>query len=270
MNTPRVVWPLLFSLLAHVSPGQSQGAQTNAETAGIPIALKKPGDLKFKAPLFTFARIRYTRDPSGPGEWYVDYPDADLHFSARLTEVTGLKSDPKGKVLKLTDEDLSNYPFIYLVEGGSLALSDTEVQALRSYLLGGGFLMVDDFWSESQWKHLAAQMKRVFPEREPVELDLKHPIFHSWYDLKEKPQVPNVGRGVNSQFDGITWECVDCKGANYRALLDDTGRVMAIFCHNTDLGDGWEREGNEYYFQEFSLKKAYPMGINIVVYALTH
>ena len=270
MKRSGAVWLLLFFLLANVCAGQDQTAQTNTAAGAIPIALKKPGDLKFKSPLFTFVRIKYTRDPSGPGDWFVDYPDADLHFSARLTEVTGLKSDAQGKVLNLTDKDLSNYPFIYLVEGGSLSLSDAEAQALRRYLLGGGFLMVDDFWSESQWKHLAAEMKRVFPERDPVDLDLRHPIFHSWYDLKEKPQVPNVGRGINSQFDGITWECVDCKGANYRALLDDTGRMMAIFCHNTDLADGWEREGNAYYFQEFSVKKAYPMGINIVVYALTH
>jgi len=113
-------------------------------------------------------------------------------------------------------------------------------------------------------------MKRVFDGREPVELPIEHPVFHCFYDIKEKPQVPNVAVGKMSEFNGVTWEREDGKVPHYRGYLDDKGRLMAIFCHNTDLADGWEREGgNAYYFREFSLKKAYPMGINIVVYALT-
>ena len=82
--------------------------------------------------------------------------------------------------------------------------------------------------------------------------------------------MPNFRLGMESQFTGITWERQDAKVPHYRGLFDDNGRLMAIFCHNTDLGDGWEREDvDEYYFREFSLKKAYPMGINIVIFALT-
>jgi hypothetical protein len=130
--------------------------------------------------------------------------------------------------------------------------------------------MFDDFWGENEWKSLAAEMKRVFPEREATELSIDHPIFQAYYDIREKPQVPNVKLGIQSQFTGVTWEREDGKQAHYRGLFDDKGRLMVIFCHNTDLADGWEREGEDaFYFREFSLKKAYPMGINIVVYALT-
>ena len=130
--------------------------------------------------------------------------------------------------------------------------------------------MVDDFWGERDWKALQAEMKRVFPDREPVELSIDHPVFHCYYDIREKPQVPKLAQALRSQSPGMKWHREDTKEAHYRGLVDDRGRLMAIFCHNTDLGDGWEREGeSEYYFREFSLKRAYPMGINIVVYALT-
>jgi Domain of unknown function (DUF4159) len=95
-------------------------------------------------------------------------------------------------------------------------------------------------------------------------------VFRCFYEIREKPQVPNVALGIRSQFTGVTWEREDAKEAHYRGLFDDSGRLMTIFCHNTDLGDGWERAGeSEYYHREFSLKKAYPMGINIAVYALS-
>jgi hypothetical protein len=131
--------------------------------------------------------------------------------------------------------------------------------------------MVDDFWDYDAWARLYTQMKRVFPDIEPVELDLSHPIFHCVFDLKEKPQVPNMQLGTASRTTGVTWETRDPQPAHYWGWFDSKGRMIAIACHNTDLGDGWEREGyNEYYFSEFSVKKAYPMGINIVFYAMTH
>ena len=152
-----------------------------------------------------------------------------------------------------------------------MELSEGEVVALRRYLLNGGFLMVDDFWGDYEWENFYTQMKRVFPDREPVELPLDHEIFHCVYRLKEKPQVPSIH---SWQRGGVDWEYGhggDTREVHYKALFDDEGRMMAIICHNTDLGDGWEREGeNEDYFHQFSEKWAYPMGINIVFYAMTH
>lgn len=238
-------------------------------------------DPAFAEDVFTFARIRYSSGYGGGGRWYgrsrgrggwaTDYPDSDLNFSYRLQQLTSMEVDPDGVVLELTDPDLVNYPFIYIVEPGGLVFTEPEVVALREYLLNGGFLMVDDFWGQAEWYNFYREIKRVFPDREPVELGLAHPIFRAVFDLKEKPQIPSIGHALQGRSQGITWERPDAREVHYKALYDDKGRMMAIICHNTDLGDGWEREGeNEWYFREFSEKKAYPLGINIVFYAMTH
>ena len=224
--------------------------------------------------VFTFVRVRYDSRRGGwrpGGQWDVDYPDSDLNFSYRLQQLTSLQVDPDGKIVDLTDPELFNYPFIYMIEPGRLVFHEAEVEALREYLLNGGFMMVDDFWGDSEWRNFAEQMKRVFPDREPVELSIEHPIFHFIFDLNEKPQVPAIGHAMAGRSRGITWERPGTETPHYRAFFDDEGRIMVIACHNTDLGDGWEREGeNQWYFREFSEKLAYPMGINIVMYAMTH
>lgn len=245
-------------------------------------------DKEFSQDAFTFVRIRYSSGYGGRrggrgydrgfygrggGGWATDYPDSDLNFSYRLHQLTSMKVNPDGLVLELTDPELVNYPFIYLLEPGRLVFDDAEVEALRSYLLNGGFLMVDDFWGEAQWENFYYEIKRVFPDREPVELPLSHPIFHAVFDLKEKPQIPSINAALYGRSQGITWEDhgPGSETPHYRAIYDDKGRMMVIICHNTDLGDGWEREGeDEWYFHEFSEKKAYPLGINIVFYAMTH
>jgi hypothetical protein len=272
MNRPIAVSiAILVSLLS--SSGAAQDAKAKI-SSDIPLAHKNPKELKLKHDSFTFVRIKYSGLRAGRRwrsvMWATDHPDSDIAFSARLQKETGLKTDPKGLVLELTDPKLKEYPFTYLVEGGSLQLSPAEAKALRTYLQGGGFLMVDDFWGEAEWMSLQAEIKKAFPERELVDLPLKHPVFHSFYEIREKPQVPSIALALNLRNEGITWERADAKEPHYRGLVDDKGRLMAIFCHNTDLGDGWEREGaDEYYTQEFSLKRAFPMGINIVVFALS-
>lgn len=233
----------------------------------------------FKKDTFAFARIRYSNNGgpryarnSGAGLWFIDFPDADLNLSWRLSQMTSLKVDPNGVVIDITDPALFDYPFTYIVEPGGLTFLDNEVPILRRYLLSGGFLMFDDFWGEAEWRNLETELKRVLPEYDIVDLSLDHPIFHIVFDIKETLQIPNVDLGTRSQWNGgVTWERNDAKEVHYRAIFDDKGRMMVMICHNTDLGDGWEREGeNEYYFREFSEKRAYPLGINIVFYAMTH
>jgi hypothetical protein len=249
-----------------VSLGQV-GERPPANRNGVPDWRNEP---EFAEDVFTFVRVQYN-SYSGWRRWATDYPDSDLNFSYRLQQLTSLKVDPQGRVLELTDPKLFDYPFLYLIEPGGLEFTEAEVQALRRYLANGGFLMVDDFWGESEWDNFAREMRRVFPDRAPVDLPLEHPIFHCVYDLKEKPQVPSIGVAQWGRSQGITWERDDAKEPHYRAILDDAGRIMVLVCHNTDLGDGWEREGEDaWYFREFSEKKAYPMGINIVFYAMTH
>jgi hypothetical protein len=234
-------------------------------------------DKEFANDVFTFLRIEYSntgrRGWYGSGDWTTDAPDAELNLSYRLQQLTSMKvhPEPHRHSLRITDENLVHYPFIYIVEPGELLFSDEEVDTLRRYLLNGGFLMVDDFWGEYEWSNFYEQIKRVFPDREPEELPLDHRIFHCVFDLKEKPQIPNIGVGVRSQWTGVTWERRDARTPHYRGIFDDKGRLMVIICHNTDLGDGWEREGEDaYYFREFSEKKAYPLGINILFYGMTH
>lgn len=233
-------------------------------------------DPHFRSDLFTFIRIEW-KSWRYSDTWLTDYPDSDLNFSFRLQQMTSLKTEPFPhlKQMKLTDERLHDYPFIYMLEVGSLVFEEDEVAALRKYLLNGGFLMVDDFWGDVAFQYFKEQMDRVFPDRQPVELDITHPIFHCVFDLKEKPQVPGIDAARRNRGTGITWEGRTADGGpqepHYWAYFDDKGRMMAIICHNTDLGDGWEREGEEeWYFHEFSEKKAYPMGINIVWWAMTH
>lgn len=228
-------------------------------------------DPRFKDDVFTFVRLRYSSNRGRGGKWAVDYPDADLNFSFRLQQLTSLKVDPNGKVLEITDPELFDYPWTYMIEPGDLRFSEAEVDSLRRYLFNGGFLMVDDFWGEYEWRNFYREIKRVFPDREPMELPYEHPIFHCVYDLPNKPQIPSLGMAQAGRAQGITWERPDATEAHYKGIFDDEGRMMVIICHNTDLGDGWEREGQDpWYFKEFSEKLAYPLGINIVFYAMTH
>jgi hypothetical protein len=237
-------------------------------------------DPEFAKDVFTFVRARYEVGVEKygrghtPSRWAIDTPGSDLDFSWRLQQVTAIKVNPDGKYISLTDKDLTGCPFIYIVEPGRLGFTDEEVPILRRYLLNGGFLMCDDFWGDREWKNFTNELHRVFHDRPIVDLPITHPIFHCVFDVKEKPQVPGVDWGTESQFTGITHETNHGPGAeepHYRAILDDKQRIMVILCHNTDLGDGWEREGdNPYYFNRFAEKFAYPMGINIIFYAMTH
>ena len=227
----------------------------------------------FQADVFTFARIKYTSlDLSRFNRWTNDYPDSDWNFSYRLQELTTMKVDPNGRVLELTDPELFNYPFLFMNGVGTLQFSPDEADALRRHLLNGGFLMVDDFWGEAEWESMKAQMQLVFPNQEPIDLPLSHELFHVVYDLKEKPQVPDIRtwRG-GSRFETNHALPHGDKLPHFQAYYDDNERIVALLCHNNDLGDGWEREGaNTDYFQTFSVPFSYPMGINIITYAMTH
>ncbi len=237
-------------------------------STGTPMWTNAPG---FEKDVFTFARIRYLNNGGGRGGWTTDLPDSDLNLSWRLQQMTAMKVDPEGRVLRLTDPDLAEFPFIYIVEPGGLWLSEPEIAALRRYLLNGGFLWLDDFWGEREWANAEGVLRRVFPERAFVELDLDHPLYRTVFHIREKGQVPNVMLGHESQWHGVTWERPDAREVHHRVIYDDRGRIMVLATHNTDNGDGWEREGESaYYFEHFSEKTAYPLGINVLVYIMTH
>lgn len=230
---------------------------------------------KFGKDVFTFVRIKYDSSGYRRGNgWSTDFRDSELNFSLRLQQLTTIKVNPEPIVLELTDPKLFDYPFIYIIEPGGLMFHPEEVTALRKYLLNGGFLMVDDFWGDEEYDNFYQEIKRVFPEREPVDVPLEHEIFQCVYPLSEKPQLPSIHAAWQGRSSGVIWEPrsgSDTSKAIYKAIRDDADRIMVFICHNTDLGDGWEREGEDpWYFEEFSVKKAYPLGINIVTYAMTH
>lgn len=270
----RIIYGLLLSLacvmLSDVHAQRGRFRDFDPQSVGRNGVPEWEMDPHFAHDVFTFVRVRYG-SYSRWSRWATDYPDADLNFSFRLQQLTSLKVDPNGRILELTDPELFRYPFIYIIEPGDLSFTEEEVVALRRYLLNGGFLMVDDFWGDDEYDNFYREIKRVFPDREPLELPLDHPVFHCVYDLSERPQIPSIGAAQAGRSQGITWERHDAAEVHYKGIFDDKGRMMTIICHNTDLGDGWEREGEDpWYFKEFSEKKAYPLGINIIFYAMTH
>jgi len=251
-------------------------------------------DPAFERDVFTFVRVIYSRASQGPDiswtasgwGWVTDFPDSDLNLSFRLQQVTSIKTDPNGRVLRLTDPALFDYPWIYMVEPGRLRLREEEIEPLRKYLSNGGVLWADDFWGQKQWDNFARNIKRVLPSKEFEDLEMTNKIFHCVFDIKvpmNKLQTPNVWQGrqsldPGSGIYGVTWEYrhedyvpEGTKDMHVRAIYDDKGRIMVIATHNCDNGDGWEREGeDDGFFHEFSEKRAYPLAVNIIFYLMTH
>jgi len=264
--------------------------ETMSHSTGTPNWTNEPA---FAKDVFTLTRIIFKIDPNRPGlglgrnfgrrlGWWVDYPDADLNFSYRLQQLTSAKTDPDARVLKLTDPALRTQPMIYMEHPGYMVLRDEEVLALRKYLLNGGVLFVNDFWSQPEWDGFAAQVQRVLPGRQWTELGTDHPAFHFVFPMRgpmNSFQVPTI-QFWNPNHDprdpGSRLQFRDrgegSETMHVRAWHDDKGRIMVIATHNCDNGDGWEREtvGDGAFFLNFSEKRAFPLGINIIVYAMTH
>ncbi|MFN0084155.1 MAG: DUF4159 domain-containing protein [Blastocatellia bacterium] len=215
---------------------------------------------------FTFARLRYGGFGRGGG-WATDYPKADEQFLIGLRNWVrsslGISTDPV--TVSFEDKELFRNPFIYAVEPGRMELSDDDAAQLREYLLRGGFLMLDDFWGEYEWQNVREQMAKVFPDRPIRELSLDHSIFHCYFDIDEVIQVPNVG---NALYGGRT----DEKGGivpHFDAITDDNDRIMVFIARNSDNGDAWEWIDEPRYPLKYGLA-AYKLGMNLIVYSMTH
>ena len=264
--------------------------ETAPNSTDTPLWRNRPG---FEKDVFTFARVIFKSvDDSGYRgnygwgrgphlNWWVDFPDADLNFSFRLQQMTSIRADPDGRVLKLTDPELGNYPFLYLTHPGYIKLSDAEVTALSGYLRNGGVVLVNDFWSALDWENFEVQMRRVLPGRAWSELDVNHPIFNCVYKIEgpmQRLQVPTLqfwDRNFDPKDPNSRLQRVDrgegSEAMHVRAWHDDRQRISILAIHNSDVADGWEREGEyEDYFKTFSEKIAYPLGVNIVFHLMTH
>ena len=216
------------------------------------------------------------REPSGSG-WSTDYPGADNNFSVRLAELTHvpvkLRRDrqPNHVVVPLDGPLLYRCPLLFMEDTGTAEFSELEVRALREYFTKGGFLWVDDFWGGRAWSYWVDQISRVLPPGEfPIfDIPMTHPIMSTLYVVKGIPQVPNIGfwrssGGQTSEFGR------DSSDVHFRGIQDARGRLMVLMSHNTDIADTWEREGaNHDYFDLFS-PRGYAIGVNVVIYAMTH
>ncbi len=247
--------------------GTSRGYSGGAEGFSVP-----------SARAFTFCRIAYRQVRSealGQG-WRTDYPDADRNLMLRLSQLTRtpIRTNSSGRpehlVMEFTDEDLYQCPFIFMSDVGTMAMNPEEAERLRQYLLRGGFLWVDDFWGDYAWDMWVREIGKALPPSEyPIEdITPDHKIFNALYQVYEVPQVPSIQfwrRNAGTSERGAASAIPHLRG-----IMDSRGRVMVLMSHNTDIADGWEREGeDERFFFEFS-PRAYALGINIVLYALTH
>ena len=228
---------------------------------------------------FNFCRLYFTsvrRYASGQG-WWTDYPDADTNFSIRLSELTkthvSRRSDgePNHLVVRATDDALFQCPFVLMEDAGAAAFSDAEIHKLREYLLKGGFLWVDDFWGPDAWDDWMVELARILPgpEYEVRDITPAHPVFRTMFDIKRLPQIPSIqfwrrSGGETSEYGRDSLE------PHIRGISDARERLMVLITHNTDIADAWEREGEDpEFFYRFS-PDGYAVGINVLMYAMTH
>ena len=213
---------------------------------------------------FNFVRIRYngfigswTDRSWGPPPWAHDYPRAERNFLKILDELTTVETEPDAfLILDLDAPEIMEYPVLYVSEPGYWNCTDAETDNLREYLLRGGFVIFDDFRdAPGEWSNFSTCMKRVFPDRNLMELTLDHPVFHCFYDIPTLDMVP-------------PYEIVPAKPIFY-GLSDESGRLQVVANFNNDIGDYWEWSDDRLTPIQLS-NEAYKLGINYIIYALTH
>ena len=239
--------------------------------------IRRPKADTFKGD-FTFCRIAFRSGYGGyGGGWGVDYPRADQNLSIRLSELSQAAVDldesgtPNFVVIQATEPELFKCPFVAITNHGRATFTPDEVTALREYLLKGGFLWADDAWGSRAWEHWLAELRKILPAADfpLVDLPLNHSLFHTLFDVHRVPQIPNIGffRGTGGH---TSEQGSDSAVPHAYALVDSSGRIAVLTTHNTDFGDAYEREADDpEFFYRFSVE-GYAMGINVLLYAMTH
>jgi len=234
---------------------------------------------------FNFCRLMFSSDHREKQGWRTDYPGADINFSIRVSELTKINvtmrddltegPEPDAVVVRATDDALFKCPFLLMEDAGTVRFSPTEVARLQDYLLKGGFLLASDYhgsWAQEQFED---EIARVLPPgRYPI-IELTpplvgdHPIWHTMFNVTQLPQMASINTWRRT---GDVIERWNENGAppDARGIADEHGNLLVLMVHNTDLPDPWEREGEDKdYFYRFS-PDAYAVGINILLYAMTH
>jgi len=228
---------------------------------------------------FNFCRGMYysdRREAGGQG-WWTDYAAADINFSIRLSELTKTRvsktadGHPNHLVVRLTDDELFQCPFVEMEDVGTARFSDEEVKRLREYLLKGGFIWVDDFWGEEAWWQWVEEIQRVLPKKDypirPVTPD--HPIFRTLFQVTKVPQIPSIAHWRRSGGETSERGAESAVPMMY-AISDAHDRIMVLMTHNTDISDAWEREGEDPRFFYLFSPDGYAVGINVLMYSMTH
>jgi hypothetical protein len=225
---------------------------------------------------FTICKLQYTsvtREAMGIG-WGTDYPYAGINLMTRLSELTRTQvsrdenGDPNYWVVRLTDPALFHCPMLMGSDVGTMGLSDEEAKHLGEYLEKGGFLWVDDFWGTPGWEQWAEQIHKALPGRQIFDIPVEHPIRHVMFPVNEIEQVTNIGNWLRTH--NTSERGADSPHADFRGIADDKGRIMVVMTHNTDFGDTWEREAESHEFFEAFSPKGYALGVDVILYALTH
>ena len=202
----------------------------------------------------------------GGSNWTMDYPRSDRHLSQAIRRLTRIHARSAEEPIDLDDHDVYDWPWLYGVEVGHWDLTDAQAQTMREFLLRGGFFMCDDFHGAIEWDVFSTSMRKVFPDRPIVEIPNTDNIFHTIYDLTDRYQVP----GALYLETGNTYEKGETgKTPHWRAIYDDAGRVMVAICFNQDNGDAWEWADHPRYPERYT-SQAYRMGIDYIIYAMTH
>jgi hypothetical protein len=209
---------------------------------------------------FRFVRLRWDSGSSFGrrgmnSAWNHDYPRAEENLASILKELTLIEVNPQGRILALDDPEIFNYPIVYMWEPGFWVMTDEQGARFREYLRKGGFAIFDDF-EHDQWNNFEAQMQRVLPEARWVKIDATHRIFDVFFRMK-KIDFPHPMYGITP---------------TYYALFEDNDpakRVMVIANHNHDVAEYWEFSGEGILPIDLS-NEAYKLGVNYMMYGLTH
>jgi hypothetical protein len=283
--TSRARWRRVGRLLAAMLAASACYAYAqNGRFGGFGVLRGEQGDpaelppLEFPDRHVAGCHLLYTsvrRESNGNG-WRTDYPWGQRNLLTRLSEMTKTRIStqdgvPHVYLVRLTDPALFQCSFVMASDVGTIGLSDEEAAALGLYLRKGGFMWVDDFWGPAAWDHWTRELAKAMPPDEFTieEVPLTDPIFRSQIEVKRVPQVSGIG--FWRATGGMTSERgAETAIASLRAMRDRHGRIIAVMTHNTDVTNSWERETEDpRYFYQFSVE-GYALGINVLLYAMTH
>ena len=252
-------------------PRGGRGRRGFSSSMDFPLTYDDPSNIDPPYPSgdweFVFARMVYTGIVSRQyiPSWTTDWPKSDRQFVLGIKRLTNIRVAEETVAVSLTNPDLYKYPFIYSVECGYWSLTDDEIKGLREYLKRGGFLFCDDFWGTYEWEIFRENILKVLPEGRISDIPLSHHIFHCYYDIEELVQVPYIMQALYStqtyEQDGYFPYC--------RGIFDENDRLMVMINWNTDLGDAWEHADHPDLPTRYSTY-AYKIGINAIVYAMSH